>query len=130
MFDIVIHTQNGALFCVKFIRKLSNDTETTNLVTKEEEDDSKVAKKVLKVNIKHAHECIGVGYLTENMTCKTAAQLGMVLSRTAFSTCIACAIGKAKQHNISKETRERRQPYSMEEWAMTWLRSRLLRSFR
>ncbi len=35
---------------------------------------------------------------------KTAAHLGMVLSRTAFSTCKACVIGKAKQHNIPKET--------------------------
>jgi hypothetical protein len=94
VFDIVIHTQNGALYCAKFIRKLSNDTETTNLVLKGEEGDSKVAKKILKVNIKNTHEWLG--HLSENTTCKTAAQLGMVLSRTAISTCKACALGKAK----------------------------------
>jgi hypothetical protein len=38
------------------------------------------------------------------MTCKTAAQLGMVLSRTAFSACKACVIGKAKQCNIPNKT--------------------------
>ncbi len=61
-----------------------------------------VAKKVLKVNVKRAHEC--PEHLSENMTCKTAAQLGMVLSRTAFSTHKACVIGKVKQCNIPKET--------------------------
>jgi hypothetical protein len=38
------------------------------------------------------------------MTCKTASQLGMVLSRAAFSTCKACAIEKAKRCNITNET--------------------------
>jgi hypothetical protein len=51
--------QHGALFCAKFIRKLFNDTEMANLATKGEEDDSKVAKKILKVNIKCAHKCLG-----------------------------------------------------------------------
>jgi hypothetical protein len=94
VFDIVVHTQNRALFCAKIIRKLSNDTEMANLVTKGEEDNSKVAKKILKVNIKCAHQCLG--HLSENMTCKIVAQLGMVLSRTAFSTCKACVIRKSK----------------------------------
>jgi hypothetical protein len=34
----------------------------------------------------------------------------MVLSRTAFSTCKACAIGNAKQHNIPKETLGEKAP--------------------
>jgi hypothetical protein len=29
--------------------------------------------------------------------------MGIELSRTGFQTCKACAIGKAKQHNIPKE---------------------------
>jgi hypothetical protein len=62
----------------------------------------KVAKKILKVNVKCAHECLG--HSSENTIQKTAAQLGTVLSRTAFSTCKACAIRKAKQCNIPKET--------------------------
>jgi hypothetical protein len=51
VFDIVIHTRNGALYCARFIRKLSNDTETANLVVQGEEKDLKAAKKILKVNI-------------------------------------------------------------------------------
>ena len=82
VFDIGIHTQNGALNCAKFIRKYSNDTETVNFVIKGEEGDSKVAKKILKVNIKRAHKCLG--HLSERMTFKTAAQLEMVLLRTAY----------------------------------------------
>jgi hypothetical protein len=39
-----------------------------------------------------------------HMTWKTAAQLGMALSRTAFSTCKACAIRKVKQCNIPNKT--------------------------
>jgi hypothetical protein len=71
VFDIMIHTRNGALYCARFIRKLSNDIETANLVVQGEEKDLKVAKKILKVNVKHAHECHG--HLCENMMCKTAA---------------------------------------------------------
>ncbi len=102
MFDIVIHTQNGALVYAKFTRKLSNDTVMANLITKGEEDNSKVVKKILKVNNKRAHKFLG--HFSENTTCKTAAQLGMVLLRTAFSTFKACTIGKATECNISKET--------------------------
>jgi hypothetical protein len=54
----------------------------------------------------------------------------MVLSRTAFFTCKACAIGKANNAIFLKKPLKRKQPYSIEEWAMTWLRSRLLRSFK
>jgi hypothetical protein len=56
VFDFMIHTQNGALFCAKDTRKLSDDTETANLVTKEEEDDSKVAMEIFKANIKCSHD--------------------------------------------------------------------------
>jgi hypothetical protein len=52
-------------------------------------------------NIKRAHDCLG--YLSKDVTCKIAAQLGMELSRTGFQTCEACAIGKAKQCNVPKE---------------------------
>jgi hypothetical protein len=77
VFDIMIHTRNGALYCARFIRKLSNDTETANLVVQGEEKDSKVANKILKVNIKGAHKYLG--HLSEDTTCKTAAQLGMMV---------------------------------------------------
>ncbi len=88
------------LYCARFTRKLGK-SETANPVIQGEEDSLKVAKKILKVNIKRAHDCLG--HLREEVTCKIAAQLGMELSRTTFQTCEACAIGKAKQRNISKE---------------------------
>jgi hypothetical protein len=66
---------------------------------------SKIAKKLLKVNIKHAHKCFG--HMNEIATHKTVAQLGMELSRTGFATCESCrAIGKAQQRNVPKESLE------------------------
>jgi hypothetical protein len=98
--DIIVCLQNRALYCARFTRKLGK-SETANPVIQGEEDSLKVAKKVLKVNIKRARDCLG--HLSKDVTCKIAAQLGMELSRTGFQTCEACAIGKAKQHNIPKE---------------------------
>jgi hypothetical protein len=54
------------------------------------------------VNIKRAHKCFG--HVNEIATRKTAAQLGMELSRNGFATCESCAIGKAQQRNIPKES--------------------------
>ncbi len=76
-------------------------SETANPVIQGEEGSSKVAKTILKVNIKRVHDC--VGHLSKDATRKNAAQLGMELSRTTFQTCEACAIRKAKQRNIPKE---------------------------
>jgi hypothetical protein len=53
------------------------------------------------VNIKWASDCLG--HLSEDVTCKIGAQLGIELSNPGFQTCEACAIGKAKQRNIPKE---------------------------
>ncbi len=100
VFAIMVHTPNGVLYCARFTRKLGK-SETANPVVQGEEDSLKIAKKILKVNIKWAHDCLG--HLSKDVTCKIAAQLGMELSRIAFKTCEACAIGKAKQRNIPKE---------------------------
>jgi hypothetical protein len=100
VFDIIVPMQNGALYCARFTRKLG-ESETANPVIHGEEDSLKVAKKILKANIKWAHDCLG--HMSEGITRKIAAQLEMELSRTGFQTCEACAIGKAKQHNIPKE---------------------------
>jgi hypothetical protein len=43
VFYILIHTRNGTLYCARFIRKLSNDTEMANLVVQGEENNLKVA---------------------------------------------------------------------------------------
>ncbi len=98
--DILVHTGNGALYCTRFIRNLG-ELETANPVVQGEEGSLKVAKKILKVNIKHAHECFG--HLNKDATCKIATQLGVKLYSTIFLTCKACAIRKAKQHNIPRE---------------------------
>jgi hypothetical protein len=99
VFDILIHTRNGVLFCARFERTLEG--KTVNAVIQEKESITKAAKPILKVNIKRIHDCLG--HASEASTPKIAEQLGMVLSRTGFQTCKACAIGKAQQHNISKE---------------------------
>jgi hypothetical protein len=88
------------LYCAKFTRKLDK-SETANPVIQGEEDSLKIVKKILKVNIKWAHDCLG--HLSKDVTHKIMAQLGMKLSSTGFHTCEACAIGKATQRNISKE---------------------------
>ncbi len=100
VFDIVVHAQNGALYCARFTRTL-DESETANPVIQGEEGSSKVAKTILKVNIKQVHDCLG--HLSKDATPKIAAQLGMELYGTTFQTCEACAIGKAQQQNIPKE---------------------------
>jgi hypothetical protein len=42
--------------------------------------------------------------MNEIATRKIAAQLGMELSRTGFAMCESCAIGKAQQRNVPKES--------------------------
>jgi hypothetical protein len=101
VFDLVIKTKNGAVFCAKFIRNICK-SETVNSVIQAVEKGSKNAKKILKVNIKHAHKCFG--HMNEIATRKIAAQLGMELSRTGLATCESCAIGKVQQRNVPKES--------------------------
>jgi hypothetical protein len=100
VFDIIVCMQNGTLHCARFTRTLS-ESETANPVIQGVEGSSKVAKTILKVNIKRVHDCLE--HLSKDATCKIAAQLGMELSRTAYQTCEECTIRKAKQHNIPKE---------------------------
>ncbi len=69
VFDIIVHMQNGALYCARFTRTLGK-SETANPVRQGEEDSLKVAKKILKVNIKWAHDCLG--HLSKDVTCKIA----------------------------------------------------------
>ncbi len=101
VFDLVIRMKNGAFFCAKSTRNICK-SETANSVIQTVKRGSKIAKKMLKVNIKRARKCFG--HMNEIATCKTAAQLGMELSRTGFATCESCAIGKAQQRNVPKES--------------------------
>ncbi len=101
VFDLVIRTKNGTLICAKFTRNICK-SEMANSVIQSVESSSKIAKKILKVNIKRAHKCFG--HMNEIATCKTAAQLEMEFSRTGFAMCESCAIGKAQQRNVPKES--------------------------
>jgi hypothetical protein len=101
VFGLVIRTNNGVLFCAKFTRNIC-ESETANSVIQTVESGSKIVKKIFKMNIKRAHKCFG--HMNEIATCKTAAQLGMELFWTGFATCESCVIGKAQQHNVSKES--------------------------
>jgi hypothetical protein len=47
-FDIVIHTINGALYCARFIRKLSDDTKTANLVVRGKKRTQRLQRKFSK----------------------------------------------------------------------------------
>jgi hypothetical protein len=70
VFDIIVCTQNGVLYCASFTRKLGK-SETATPVIEGEEDSLKSAKKILKMNIKWAHDCLG--HLSKDVTHKIAA---------------------------------------------------------
>ncbi len=55
VFDLVIRTKNGALFCAKFTSNICQ-SETANSVIQTVKSGSKISKKILKVNIKRAHK--------------------------------------------------------------------------
>jgi hypothetical protein len=105
VFDLVIRTKNGLLFCAKFMRNICG-SETANSVIQTVKSSSKIAKEILKVNIKCAHKCFG--HMNTIATGKTLAQLVMELSQTGFATCESCAIGKAQQFNVPKRIIERK----------------------
>ncbi len=68
-------------------------------------------KTIFKINIKQAHEYLG--HLSEDMTRKTAHQLRMNLLRVMFPVCKSCAIAKARQRNVAKETSEENKHRSL-----------------
>ncbi len=113
VFDTVIHTKHGELYCAIMKRKLANDLlETTNASVIEE----KPMKKILKTSVTRAHECLG--HLGEIVTCAAATHLGMTLLQGALPVCETCAIAKANQMNIpegisdkSKATKFNRRAY-------------------
>jgi hypothetical protein len=62
----------------------------------------KALKKIFKTNVKRAHDYLG--HLSKDTTRMMAKYLGMILSRGLSPVCKSCAIAKAKQRNIPKET--------------------------
>jgi hypothetical protein len=108
-FESVIRTRGGALYCAIFKRQemqlpesfdvASVESDSSNLESPKEE-----AKKIFKIHIKQAHEYLR--HLTEDMTRKTAHQLGMNLLKGTLPVCESCAIAKARQRNVPEETSE------------------------
>ncbi len=59
-------------------------------------------KKIFKINVKRAHEYLG--HLSEDTIRLTEMYLGMNISHGTLPVCKLCAIAKAKQKNMPKET--------------------------
>jgi hypothetical protein len=62
----------------------------------------KALKKIFKINVKRAHAYLG--HLSKDTTRLTAKYLGMNLLHGTLPVCELCAIAKAKQKNVPKET--------------------------
>jgi hypothetical protein len=84
-------------FGLYIIRILTNGCNTSSGVEEKE-----ALKKIFKFNVKQAHEYLG--HLSKDTTRMMAKYLGMILSRGLSPVCKSCAIAKAKQRNIPKET--------------------------
>ena len=85
-FDIVIPTVRGAIFACRFIRDADTGAVSTDAGT--------------TMNIEKAHRLLGHG--DEESTRQTAKHLNWVITRGTLKPCLACAMAKSKQKNISK----------------------------
>jgi hypothetical protein len=86
-FDIVIPTPKGALYCMYYKRAGEMAMSVTDSGT--------------KMNIMKAHDLLG--HCGEDMTRSAAKLMGWVLSGP-WIPCESCAITKAKQKNVPKES--------------------------
>jgi hypothetical protein len=108
-FDSVIRTWGGALYCARFCRNKNSPSQDCNVASvasnTSEETTTKAKealKKIFKINVKWAHEYLG--HLSKDTTRLTAKYLGMNLVHGTLPVCKLCAIAKAKQKNVPKET--------------------------
>jgi hypothetical protein len=110
-FDSVIWTQEGALYCARFCRHsfpppqeydVASVVLATSGNTSSGVEAKEALKKIFKTNVKQAHDYLG--HLSKDTTRMMAKYLGMILSRGSSPVCKSCAIAKAKQSNIPKET--------------------------
>jgi hypothetical protein len=108
VFDSVIWTRGGALYCARFCRNKNSHLQDCNMASvasdTSEETTMKAKealKKIFKINVKRAHEYLG--HLSEDTTRLTATYLGMNHLCGTLPVCKSCAIAKAKQKNVPKE---------------------------
>ena len=94
-FDIIIPTKSGAIFCAYLKRK--SDKELGACAAE------KPMKKV-EVSIQQAHGRLG--HCSEEMARTTAKHLDWTIKRGALKPCEACAVGKARQKNVTKMSEE------------------------
>ena len=96
-FDIRVKTPKGVLWCACIKRPESdrevaaglNDNKIDNQPTKSVQD----LTSAIKMSIERAHAILGD--LSEGATWRTAAALGMLITRGTLKTCKSCAIAKA-----------------------------------
>ncbi len=99
----------GALICARFCRNKNSPLQDCNMASVASDTPEKTTtkakealKKIFKINVKRAHEYLG--NLSKDTTRLTAKYLGMNLLRETLPVCKSCAIAKAKQKNVPKET--------------------------
>jgi hypothetical protein len=105
VFDIVLNTAEGRLYCGYFKRD-KTEMSCAAVEDSESNESSKKTARVKKISIDLAHQMLGhPGEDTTRLMCK---ELGHVLTRGNMKKCEACAVAKAKQKNVPKETKHKR----------------------
>ena len=95
-FDIVIRTQRGAVFACRFIR----DEAELSAGSVEK------GPRLKKMNVQKAHDLMG--HMHEDQVQKAMNNLEVTLTRGTLGQCKHCAIAKAKQKNVCKESRAKK----------------------
>jgi hypothetical protein len=98
-FDIVIHMNAGCVFATCY--KHRNKVAAAHADGREE-----AVAKTISVNLLH----VCLGHCSEEMTHKTAKQLGIMLTKTLFKLCAACGMGESKQKNVPMSHKEEVEP--------------------
>lgn len=88
-FDIVIPTKNGALYCACLKRK-------------QDDVHGGILGEGTEMNVAKAHALLG--HCNELSTRRTASYLDWKITQGALKTCESCAIGKARQKNVPKQS--------------------------
>ena len=99
IFDIVINTRMGALFCAYMKRKPKGTDEKALAIA---DGSAEKTKKGKKISVKLAHDILG--HMGEARTRTAAKHLGIEITRGAMQQCESCATGKAKQKNVPKNS--------------------------
>ena len=87
MFDIIVHTSKGLLFCTYLKPVHTPEISMANITGKQSE-----------VSVGRAHQMFG--HMGEDATRKTAAQNGYRITRGGLGVCEPCSISKARRKNL------------------------------